>query len=146
MGSVSLPSRATFPCSGRLRKQIVASRQRTVPADCYARIAAPQGASVMPAVTLGVQSQDAGFGMLWPRLTHGIVSTARPGDRDLAAACASTVSRIGGAIGSAANGLATNGAGLAGGAAAAHSYQASVWLFGTCVPLLLIGCAATRRI
>ncbi len=38
------------------------------------------------------------------------------------------------------------GAGLAGGAAAAHSYQAAVWVFGTCVPLPLTGYAAVRRI
>ena len=82
--------------------------------------------------------------MLWPHLTQRIVSAARPEERDLAAACTSTVSRIGAAIGAAANGIAANGAGLAGGAA--HAYAAAIWVFGASVPLLLIGCAAARRV
>jgi MFS family permease len=111
---------------------------------CTLALAVPP--AVMPAIILGVVAQGVGFGMLWPHLTQRIVIAARSDERDVAAACASTVSRIGGAIGSAANGIAANGAGLAGGATAAHSYQAAIWVFGTSIPLLLIGYAAARRI
>jgi len=115
-----------------------------VAGGCALGLAVPL--AVMPAIILGVASQGVGFGMLWPHLSQRIVIAARPDERDLAAACASTVSRIGGAIGSAANGIVANGAGLAGGATAAHAYQAAVWVFGTSIPLLLIGYAAARRI
>jgi hypothetical protein len=111
---------------------------------CALAFAVPS--SVMPVIIVGVVAQGAGFGILWPHLTQRIVSAARPEERDLAAACTSTISRIGGAIGSAANGIAANGAGLAGGATAAHAYQAAIWVFGTSIPLLLIGYVAVRRV
>lgn len=91
-------------------------------------------------IVVCVLAQGAGAGMCWPFVVKRIVSAAPEDERDLAASAASSVQRIGYAIGASASGIAANAAGLGHSASAATAQSAGTLVFACFVPVLLIGC------
>jgi MFS family permease len=89
--------------------------------------------------------QGAGFGLCWPPLVARIITLAPAQETALAANAASTVQRIGYAVGAAATGIAANTAGLAEEANRATVQQAGFWIFAGFAPLLLAGLVFTWR-
>ena len=89
--------------------------------------------------------QGAGFGLCWPAIVQRIVRFSTPAEQSLASASASTVQRIGYAVGTAAVGIAANLSGLADGVSIAAAKTAGVWVFAAFIPVLLIAVACAWR-
>ncbi len=83
--------------------------------------------------------QGGGFGLCWPAIVQRLVRFSAPADQSLASASASTVQRIGYAIGTAAVGIAANVAGLADGISIPAAKAAGFWVFAAFIPILGIG-------
>jgi hypothetical protein len=83
--------------------------------------------------------QGGGFGLCWPAIVQRLVLFSAPADQSLASASASTVQRIGYAIGTAAVGIAANVAGLADGISIPAAKAAGFWVFVAFIPILGIG-------
>ena len=83
--------------------------------------------------------QGAGFGLCWPALVQRIVRFSAPAEQSMASASASTVQRIGYAVGTAAVGIAANLSGLAEGVSIAAAKTAGFWVFAAFIPVLLLG-------
>ena len=92
------------------------------------------------AIAVCVLLQGAGIGICWPFVVKRIVSAAPEHERDLTASAASTIQRIGFAIGASASGIAANAAGLGRNASEATAHGAGVLVFACFIPVLLIGC------
>ncbi len=106
-------------------------------------IAVPAG-SFVGMVVCGLL-QGAGFGLCWPALVQRIVRSSDPAEQSLASASASTVQRIGYAVGTAAVGIAANLSGLADGVSAAAAKSAGFWVFAAFIPVLIGGVACAWR-
>jgi MFS family permease len=100
-------------------------------------LAVPSG-SLAGMVVCGLL-QGGGFGLCWPAIVQRLVRFSAPADRSLASASASTVQRIGYAIGTAAVGIAANMAGLADGISIAAAKAAGFWVFAAFIPVLGVG-------
>lgn len=100
-------------------------------------LAVPTGSLIGMAVC-GL-SQGAGFGLCWPALVQRIVRSSAPDEQTLASSSASTVQRIGYAVGTAAVGIAANLSGLAEGVSVAAAEAAGFWVFAAFIPVLLVG-------
>jgi MFS family permease len=100
-------------------------------------LAVPSG-SLAGMVVCGLL-QGGGFGLCWPAIVQRLVRFSAPADQALASASASTVQRIGYAIGTAAVGIAANVAGLAGGISVAAAKAAGFWVFAAFIPMLGLG-------
>lgn len=98
------------------------------------------GSGPLPLIVLCVLAQGAGAGMCWPFVVKRVVAAAPAEERDLTASAASSVQRIGYAIGAAASGIAANAAGLGHNASAATAQAAGTLVFACFVPVLLLGC------
>ncbi len=83
--------------------------------------------------------QGGGFGLCWPAIVQRLVRFSAPADQSLASASASTVQRIGYAIGTAAVGIAANVAGLADGISIPAAKAAGFWVFAAFIPILAFG-------
>jgi hypothetical protein len=100
-------------------------------------VAVPAG-SLVAMVICGLL-QGAGFGLCWPALVQRIVRYSDPAEQSLASASASTVQRIGYAVGTAAAGIAANLSGLAEGVSAVAARTAGFWVFAAFIPVLMVG-------
>jgi MFS family permease len=100
-------------------------------------VAVPAG-SLVAMVICGLL-QGAGFGLCWPALVQRIVRFSDPTEQSLASASASTVQRIGYAVGTAAAGIAANLSGLAEGVSAVAARTAGFWVFAAFIPVLVVG-------
>jgi len=98
------------------------------------------GSGPLVAIVVCVLAQGAGAGMCWPFVVKRIVSAAPEHERDLTASAASSIQRIGYAIGASASGIAANAAGLGQSASAEAAHGAGVFVFSCFIPVLLIGC------
>ncbi len=83
--------------------------------------------------------QGGGFGLCWPAIVQRLTRFSAPADESLASASASTVQRIGYAIGTAAVGIAANVAGLADGISIPAAKAAGFWVFAAFIPMLGVG-------
>jgi len=83
--------------------------------------------------------QGGGFGLCWPAVIQRLVRFSAPADQSVASASASTVQRIGYAIGTAAVGIAANVAGLADGISIPAAKAAGFWVFAAFIPMLGLG-------
>jgi len=83
--------------------------------------------------------QGGGFGLCWPAIVQRLMRFSAPADQSVASASASTVQRIGYAIGTAAVGIAANVAGLADGISIPAAKSAGFWVFAAFIPILGIG-------
>jgi hypothetical protein len=100
-------------------------------------LAVPSG-SLAGMVVCGLL-QGGGFGLCWPAIVQRLVRFSAPADQSLASASASTVQRIGYAIGTAAVGIAANLAGLADGISISAAKAAGFWVFAAFIPILGVG-------
>jgi MFS family permease len=98
------------------------------------------GSGPLFAIVLCVLMQGAGAGACWPFVVKRIVAAAPKAERDLAASAASSIQRIGYAIGASASGIAANAAGLALHPTPATASWAGTVVFACFIPILLIGC------
>lgn len=100
-------------------------------------------------VLASVVLQGFGYGICWPFVVRRIVIAAVPAERDLAASAASSMQRIGYALGASASGIAANATGLGKTTSLAIAQAAGFWVFASFLPVLAIGVAAawqlTRR-
>ncbi len=100
-------------------------------------------------ILLSVVLQGLGYGICWPYIVRRIVIAASPGERDLAASAASSMQRIGYALGASASGIAANAVGLGEGTGRAVAEAAGFWVFASFLPVLAFGAVAawqlTRR-
>jgi MFS family permease len=87
-------------------------------------------------------AQGAGFGLCWPAIVQRIVRSSGAAEQSLASASASTVQRIGYAVGTAAVGIAANLSGLAEGVSVAAAKAAGFWVFAAFVPVLMLALLA----
>ncbi len=85
------------------------------------------------------------LGLCWPAIVQRIVRFSAPAEHSLASASASTVQRIGYAVGTAAVGIAANLSGLAEGVSIGAAKTAGVWVFAAFIPVLLAGVACAWR-
>jgi hypothetical protein len=106
-------------------------------------LAVPSG-SLAGMVVCGLL-QGGGFGLCWPAIVQRLVRFSAPADQSLASASASTVQRIGYAIGTAAVGVAANVAGLADGISIPAAKAAGFWVFAAFIPILVIGLRSAWR-
>jgi hypothetical protein len=83
--------------------------------------------------------QGVGFGVCWPAIVQRLVRSSSESERSLASASASTVQRIGYAVGTAAVGIAANMSGLTDSQSIAAARSAGFWIFAAFVPLLAVG-------
>ncbi len=83
--------------------------------------------------------QGGGFGLCWPAIIQRLVRFSAPADQSVASASASTVQRIGYAIGTAAVGIVANVAGLADGISIPAAKAAGFWVFAAFLPILGFG-------
>jgi len=83
--------------------------------------------------------QGGGFGLCWPAIIQRLVRFSAPADQSVASASASTVQRIGYAIGTAAVGIAANVAGLADDISIPAAKAAGFWVFAAFIPILGFG-------
>lgn len=97
-------------------------------------------------ILLSVLLQGLGFGICWPFIVRRIVIAAEPSERDLAASAASSMQRIGYALGSSASGIAANAAGLGQGASLSAAHAAGFSIFASFLPVLAIGTVAAWRL
>jgi MFS family permease len=100
-------------------------------------LAVPSG-SLAGMVVCGLL-QGGGFGLCWPAIVQRLVRCSAPTDQSLASASASTVQRIGYAIGTAAVGIVANVAGLADGISIPAAKAAGFWVFAAFIPILGLG-------
>ena len=100
-------------------------------------LAVPSG-SLAGMVVCGLL-QGGGFGLCWPAIVQRLMRFSAPADQSVASASASTVQRIGYAIGTAAVGIAANVAGLADGISIPAAKSAGFWVFAAFIPILGIG-------
>ena len=98
------------------------------------------GSGPLFAIILCVLAQGAGAGVCWPFVVKRIIAAAPEDERDLAASAASSIQRIGYAIGASASGIAANAAGLAAHPTPATASWAGTLVFACFIPVLLIGC------
>lgn len=107
------------------------------------------GSGPLFAIVLCVLAQGAGAGACWPFVVKRIVAAAPENERDLAASAASSIQRMGYAIGASASGIAANAAGLAANPTPETAARAGTLVFACCIPVLLVGCLGawglTRR-
>lgn len=89
--------------------------------------------------------QGAGFGLCWPAIVQRIVRCSALTDQSHASGAASTIQRIGYAVGTAAVGIAANLSGLADGISAAAAKTAGFWVFAAFIPVLAIGLMSAWR-
>jgi hypothetical protein len=89
--------------------------------------------------------QGAGFGLCWPAVVQRIVRFSALTEQTQASGAASTIQRIGYAVGTAAVGIAANLSGLADGISAATAKTAGFWVFAAFIPVLGIGVASAWR-
>jgi MFS family permease len=89
--------------------------------------------------------QGAGFGLCWPAIVQRIVRYSAPTEQSQASGAASTIQRIGYAVGTAAVGIAANLSGLADGISAATAKTAGFWVFAAFIPVLAIGLVSAWR-
>lgn len=80
-----------------------------------------------------------GFGISWAYLSHTIMETARPGERDTASALLPTIQSAGYGIGAAIAGLAANTAGLAVAQTSESVRVAMIAVFVVCAALSVLG-------
>ncbi len=106
-------------------------------------LAVPSG-SLAGMVVCGLL-QGGGFGLCWPAIVQRLVRFSAPADQSLASASASTMQRIGYAIGTAAVGIAANVAGLADGISIPAAKAAGFWVFGAFIPVLGVGLLSAWR-
>ena len=100
-------------------------------------IAVPAGS--LPGMIACGLLQGVGFGVCWPAIVQRLIRCASAPERSLASASASTVQRIGYAVGTAAVGIAANMSGLNDSLSTAAARAAGFWIFAAFIPLLLIG-------
>ena len=98
------------------------------------------GSGPLFAIVLCVLAQGAGAGACWPFVVKRIVAAAPENERDLAASAASSIQRMGYAIGASASGIAANAAGLAANPTPETAARAGTLVFACFIPVLLIGC------
>lgn len=100
-------------------------------------------------VVLSVVLEGLGYGLCWPYIVRRIMLAASAKERDLAASAASSMQRIGYALGSSASGIAANAVGLGTETGRAAAVAAGFWVFASFLPVLAVGAAAawqlTRR-
>lgn len=89
--------------------------------------------------------QGAGFGLCWPAIVQRIVRFSALSEQSQASGSASTIQRIGYAVGTAAVGIAANLSGLADGISAAAAKTAGFWVFAAFIPVLAVGLASAWR-
>ncbi|MCB8879533.1 MFS transporter [Acidisoma cellulosilytica] len=106
-------------------------------------LAIPAGS--LPGIIGSAMPQGAGFGLCWPAIVECIIDLADPQERALAAGAASTVQRIGYAVGAAGTGIAAHAAGLSADVTLATARSVGFWIFAGFAPLLLAGLVCCWR-
>jgi MFS family permease len=99
----------------------------------------------LPGLVMCGLLQGVGFGVCWPAIVQRLIRCSSPTERSLASASASTVQRIGYAVGSAAVGIAAGLSGLNVGASAMAARSAGFWIFAAFIPLLLVALMSAWR-
>jgi MFS family permease len=105
--------------------------------------AIPNGS--IPGILLFALLQGGGFGILWPFASRRVVESARPNEKELAAAAFSTLQRIGYATGGAIAGIIANANGFAEGFSPQSAMTAAAPLYSYFVPVALFGVVAALR-
>jgi hypothetical protein len=87
-----------------------------------------------------------GIGVCWVFGVQGIMSGAKPGERDLAASSVATVQQTGMALGAGAAGIVANVAGLSGGLTTGNIAHAAFWVPASFVAAALVAAVMGTRL
>jgi len=118
------------------RRLIVGGAAAITVATLGYTVALPTGS--LPGLVMCGLLQGVGFGVCWPAIVQRLVRCSSPSERSLASASASTVQRIGYAVGTAAVGIAAGLSGLNVSASPMAARAAGFWIVAAFIPLLLI--------
>jgi predicted MFS family arabinose efflux permease len=97
-------------------------------------------------VTLPIVLIGAGIGAAWAFILQRVMSGAKDGEENIAAACAATVQQAGIALGAAIAGLVANASGLDDGLDPGSVLRASLWVPLALVAAPLAACAIGLRL
>ena len=110
---------------------------------CGLSFAVPAGA--LGWIIVSAIAHGAGFGLCWPAIAERIIDLAAVKERTLAAGAASTVQRIGYAVGAAATGIIAHASGLSADLTLPVARQVGFWIFAGFAPLLLAALVCAWR-
>jgi predicted MFS family arabinose efflux permease len=102
--------------------------------------AALMPAGPIAALFLPIALMGTGIGVCWAFVAHRVMSSARPGEENTAAAAVPTIHQVGMAFGAAAAGLVANASGLAGSLALDDVLRAALWVPASFVAAALLAC------